>query len=124
MKSHKIVGIKGFLTYYFSMMIEGSGSGSRAGSGYMPLTSASGSGRPKNVWIRWVRIRIRIRIRNTASFHRQKGKRWQSFNRKTAHVETSVETSNPFKMYVCTVTVRYRYILFWLSVTDEFDENV
>jgi hypothetical protein len=36
-------------SYYFCMMIEGSG---------------SGSGRPKNMWIRW--IRIRIQIRNTA----------------------------------------------------------
>ncbi len=52
---------------YFCMMIEGSGSVSRAGSGSgsIPLTSGSGSGswRPKNTWIR---IRIRIRIRNTA----------------------------------------------------------
>jgi hypothetical protein len=32
------------------MMIEGSGSGS------IHLTSGSGSGRPKNMWIRWVRI--------------------------------------------------------------------
>jgi hypothetical protein len=31
------------------MMIEGSGSGS------IPLTSESGSGRPKNMWIRWIR---------------------------------------------------------------------
>jgi hypothetical protein len=31
------------------MMIEGSGS--------IPLTSGSGSGRPKNMWIRWIRIR-------------------------------------------------------------------
>ncbi len=31
-------------SYYFCMMIEG-----------------SGSGRPKNTWIRWIRIRIRIR---------------------------------------------------------------
>jgi hypothetical protein len=40
------------------MMIEGSGS--------IPMTSGSGSvsGRPKNMWIRW----IRIRIRNTANF--------------------------------------------------------
>ncbi len=38
-------------SYYFCMMIEGSGSGS--------LTSGSGSGRPKNMWIRWIRIRIR-----------------------------------------------------------------
>jgi len=38
-------------SYYFYMMIEGSGSGS------IPLlTSVSGSGRPKNTW---------IRIRNT-----------------------------------------------------------
>ncbi len=34
-------------SYYFCMMIEGSGS--------IPLTS--GSGRPKNMWIRWIRIR-------------------------------------------------------------------
>ncbi len=33
-------------SYYFCMMIEGSGSGS------IPLTSGSGSGRPKNMWIR------------------------------------------------------------------------
>jgi hypothetical protein len=39
-------------SYYFSM-IEGSGSG----SGSIPLTSRSGSGRPKNMWIRWIRIR-------------------------------------------------------------------
>jgi hypothetical protein len=53
-KSHKIVGIKVFF-YYFCMMIEGSGSGSRP----IPLTDGSGSGsrRPKNMW---------IRIRNTA----------------------------------------------------------
>ncbi len=31
-------------------MIEGSGSGS------IPLTSGSGSGRPRNIWIRWIRI--------------------------------------------------------------------
>jgi hypothetical protein len=48
--------IQGF-SYYFCMMIEGSGS--RAGSGSIPQTSGSGSGRPKNTW-----IRIRIRIRN------------------------------------------------------------
>jgi hypothetical protein len=39
------------------MMIEGSGS--------IPLTSGSGSGRPKNMWIRRIQIRIRFRIRNT-----------------------------------------------------------
>jgi hypothetical protein len=37
-------------SYYFCMMIEGSGS--------IPLTSGSGSGRPENMW-------IQIRIRNT-----------------------------------------------------------
>jgi hypothetical protein len=31
------------------------------GSGFIPLTNGSGSGRPKNMW-----IRFRIRIRNTA----------------------------------------------------------
>jgi hypothetical protein len=40
-------------SYYFCMMIEGSES--------IPLTSGAGSGRPKNMWIRWMRIRIRIR---------------------------------------------------------------
>ncbi len=47
-------------SYYFCMMIEGSRSGS--GEGSIPLTNGSGSRRPKNMWIRW----IRIRIRNTA----------------------------------------------------------
>jgi hypothetical protein len=37
-------------SYYFCM-IKGSGSGS------IPLTSESGSGRPKNMWIRWIWIR-------------------------------------------------------------------
>jgi hypothetical protein len=31
------------------------GSGSRAGFGSIRLTSGSGSGRPKNTWIRWIR---------------------------------------------------------------------
>ncbi len=43
-------------SYYFC------GSGSRAGSGSGSIHLTSGSGRPKNMWIRW----IRIRIRNTA----------------------------------------------------------
>jgi hypothetical protein len=38
-------------SFYFCLMIEGSGSGTR---------------RPKNMLIRWIRIRIRIWIRNTA----------------------------------------------------------
>ncbi len=37
-------------SYYFCMMIEGSRSG--VGSGLIPLTSGSGSRRPKNMWIR------------------------------------------------------------------------
>jgi hypothetical protein len=47
------------------MMIEGSGSVSRAGTGSrsIPLTSGTGSrsGRPKNMWIWWIQIWIRIR---------------------------------------------------------------
>ncbi len=51
-------------SYYFCMMIQGSvaGAGSiplTSGSGSAPLTSGSrsGSGRPKNMWIRWIWIR-------------------------------------------------------------------
>ncbi len=47
-------------SYYFCMMIEGSGSRS------IPLTNGSGSGRPKNIWIRWIRIRIRNTAQQTA----------------------------------------------------------
>ena len=46
-------------SYFFCLMIEGSGSG-------------SGSRRPKNMWIRWILIRIRIRIRNTEYRHTNK----------------------------------------------------
>jgi hypothetical protein len=53
--------IQGF-SYYFCMMMEGSGS--------IPVTSGYGSGRPKNTWIRW--ILIRIRIRNTERINRPK----------------------------------------------------
>ncbi len=45
--------IQGF-SYYFCMMIEGSGSRAGSGSIPVPLTSGSGSGRPKNTWIRWI----------------------------------------------------------------------
>jgi hypothetical protein len=45
-------------------MIKGSWSGSRAGYGSIPMTTGSGSCRPKNMW-----IRIRIMIPNTASSH-------------------------------------------------------
>jgi hypothetical protein len=44
-------------SYYFCMMVEGSGSRAESGSGSIPWTSGSGSGRPKNMWIRWIRIR-------------------------------------------------------------------
>ncbi len=46
-------------SYYFCMMTEGSGS--------IPLTAGSGSGsrRPKNMWIRWIRmLGIRIQSRS------------------------------------------------------------
>jgi hypothetical protein len=51
-------------SYNFCKMIEGSGSRAGSVSGSIPLTggSRSGSGRPKNMW-----IRIRIRIRKTVS---------------------------------------------------------
>ncbi len=56
-------------SYYFCMMREGAGSGSESESGSIPLTNGfeSGYGRPKNMWIRWIRIRFRIRIRNTGT---------------------------------------------------------
>ncbi len=56
-RCHKTVE-SGF-SYYFCLVIEGSGS--------IPLTNGFGSGssRPKNTWIRW----IRIRIRSTATYH-------------------------------------------------------
>ncbi len=40
-------------SYFFYLVIEGS----RSGSGSIPLTDGSGSGsrRPKNMWIRWIR---------------------------------------------------------------------
>ncbi len=38
-------------SYYCCMMTEGSGSE----TGSIPLTNGSGSGRPKNMWIRWIR---------------------------------------------------------------------
>ncbi len=57
-ESQKSTGRNQGFSYYFCMMIEGSGSGSRFGS--IPLTNGSGSGRPKNMWIRWIRIRMRI----------------------------------------------------------------
>jgi hypothetical protein len=44
-------------SYYFCMMIEGSGSGAGSEFGSIPLSSGSGSGRPKNMRIRWIRIR-------------------------------------------------------------------
>jgi hypothetical protein len=41
------------------MLIEGSG------SGYIPLTGGSGSGRPKKMcWVRWIWIRIRTGFRS------------------------------------------------------------
>ncbi len=63
-RSHKTVRIKDFF-YYFCLMIEGPGSGSK------PLTNGSGSGSRRQKNIRILRIRIRIwiriwiRIRNT-----------------------------------------------------------
>ncbi len=73
-------------SYYFCIIIEGSGSGSRAGSGSgsTPLTSGSGSWRPKNMWIRWIRIRNTGRNRNFLPLHNRnrnkmesKTRRWQ-----------------------------------------------
>ncbi len=47
-------------SYCFCLLIEGS----------IPLSNRSGSGRPKNMWIRWIRIRIRNTAFNNAVTHR------------------------------------------------------
>jgi hypothetical protein len=53
-------------SYYFCMMIEGSGSGT--GSGSIPLTSGSGSWRPKNTWIRIRNTVVNKIIRGSKTF--------------------------------------------------------
>jgi hypothetical protein len=58
-RSHKKLESRIFL--HICLMKEGSGSGAESGS--IPLLM-SGSGGPKNMWIRW----IRIRNRNTAFY--------------------------------------------------------
>ncbi len=57
---------------YFCMIIEGSGSEPRAGSGSIPLTSGSGSGRPKNMWNRIRNTAVRSRTVQKNSKNRQK----------------------------------------------------
>jgi hypothetical protein len=51
--------------YYFFLLIEEFGSG--AGSRSIPRTNGSGSGRPKNMWIRLIRIRIHNTDRNEST---------------------------------------------------------
>jgi hypothetical protein len=43
--------LQGF-SNFFCLLIEGF-------TGSTPLSDGSGSGRPKNMWIRWIQIRIR-----------------------------------------------------------------
>ncbi len=52
-------------SYFVCLMMDGSGSRVRTGSIYLTRGSGSGSRRPKNIWIRW----IRIRIRNIGTYH-------------------------------------------------------
>jgi hypothetical protein len=59
-------------SYYFCLMIEGSRSESGAGSGSISLTNGSGSKRPKNTWIRWIRIRIRIRNTGEKEYNKKR----------------------------------------------------
>ncbi len=58
--------------YYFCLVIEGSGS--------IPLTNGSGSRRPKNMWIRWIRIRNTgkniVYFREKDCFQKMGGKLW------------------------------------------------
>jgi hypothetical protein len=58
--SSKIKSHKGFFSYFFFLMMEGSGDGSRAESGAGSVLVNNGteyrSGRPKNIRILWIRI--------------------------------------------------------------------
>ncbi len=81
-------------SYYFCLMIEGSGSDS--------LTEGSGSGRPRNMWI------LRIRIRNTAleakrSQWRPGGSQWSpgwSLNQWSQIRITSMRSRIPIRIRV------------------------
>jgi hypothetical protein len=54
-------------SYQSAQHLYGKREGSGAGSGSIPLTNGSGSGRPKNMWIRWIRIRNTTRNHTTRS---------------------------------------------------------
>jgi len=89
-------------SYYFCLMIKGSGSGSR------PLTDISGSGstRPKNMCIRWLRIRIWIQINKTIRLKI----RYSKITFQHPHPDPSVTIKVRTRRYVtCVKDSRYRY---------------
>ena len=80
-------------------MIEGSGS--RAGSGSIPSTSGSGSGRPKNTWIRWIRIRNTTWKGPTASAGGENGLFDFTMD------QISIKTTNPkCRLYWCLIELK------------------
>jgi hypothetical protein len=82
-------------SYYFCMIIEGS----ESGSGSIPLTNGSGSGsrRPKNMWIRWIRIRNTVIICLGSSL---KGQLCEAVKEKEKTCHATV-----LLMYLCNVYI-------------------
>ena len=107
------------------MMIEGSGSGS------IPLTSGSGSGRPKNMWIRW----IRIPIHNTA--HLKPSRHLPQVVRAVCHLFAllvllsmgrrlmfliSLELFINLNLNYCTSMIRFSWT--WFATLPPFDNKI
>jgi hypothetical protein len=83
--------------YYICLMIEGSRFKAGSGSGSIPMTNGSGSGRPKNTSIRW------IRIRNTGSEVRDTGSRKNLFRIPDPGDKKAPDTGSGSATLLCTV---------------------
>jgi hypothetical protein len=113
-------------SYYFCMMIEGAGSG----SGSKHLTCGSGSGRPKNMWIRWIRIRIRntakkfiIFIVSTVQVTRGIiGTFLRAFKgSSTVPVWRILVWNGKCRYFILSICTRYRYLFFTLDKRPDTD---